>query len=55
MTDTEKPRLELETVILAAFRKMDDETKHEAVEILKNLARDFPRAPRLRLVSQRST
>jgi hypothetical protein len=40
-----------ELALLAAYRAMDDETRQVAVEMLKNLARDFPSAPRLRLVA----
>lgn len=55
MNNSDAPLDASERSVLATLRQMDDETKHEAVEILKNLARDFPRAPRLHLVSVRST
>jgi hypothetical protein len=44
-----------EITVLAAYRAMDDETREDTIEIVEILARRNPRAPRLRLVSERST
>ena len=36
---------------LSAYRLMDDDTQQEAEGMLLNLARDFPRRPRLRVIA----
>lgn len=40
----------IEDDLLQDFRAMDDETQTEARLMFRNLARDFPRAPRLKIV-----
>lgn len=40
----------IEDDLLQDFRAMDDETQIEARRMFKNLARGFPRAPRLKIV-----
>jgi hypothetical protein len=44
-----------ESTMLAAYRAMDDETRESGIEMVEILARRNPHAPRLRLVSERST
>jgi hypothetical protein len=41
--------------VVAAYRAMDDETRDATVRMMQSLAEGFPRGPRLRLVSERST
>lgn len=39
-----------EAALLAAYRAMDDEARGDIMRIAGNLVKDFPPAPRLRLV-----
>lgn len=39
----------VEEQVIRDFRAMDDETRLEAAAMFRNLARDFPRGPRLRI------
>lgn len=45
------PLEQREMDLLAAYRAMDDEAREFSVNMMADSARDFPRAPRLRLVS----
>lgn len=40
-----------ELALLAAYRAIDDETQGEMLGAMQNVAREFPRGPRLRLVA----
>lgn len=49
-----RPLTDTESDWLAAYREMDDESQEEMLKGMQRIAREYPRGPRLRLVTERS-